>query len=198
MNFDSLPGQWRTTNAEVVSPQLREEALVSLCRTVERTNATVLVRDIIETAAAIAVVPFFGVLALTVPSGISRVGSAIIFFWGMFVVYRLHHTRMSGQAKKNDLSIRGYYEQEARSVARQIAMLRSVLWWYLAPCMVGVNLVFFGQSDSLAASGVYFAVTLLVSAGIWWFNQHIVRKRFLPLQNEITALINELNETSIE
>lgn len=198
MNFDSLPEQWRAGNAEITSPQLREEALVRVCRIVEKTNATILVRDLIETAAAIAVIPFFGIMALALQSPVSRIGSAIIFFWGIFVVYRLHHARMSGRTRNHDLSLLEYYRQEARSVSRQIAMLRSVLWWYLAPCMIGVNLVYFGQSKSLAASGFYFAVTLVGSAGIWWFNQHTVRKRFLPLQSEIAALLNELNETPNE
>lgn len=198
MTFDDLREQWQESNAQATNQQLREEALVRVCRGAERIKAKVLSRDIIETVAAIGAFLFFGIAIFNMPSLMARIGTAIILVWCVQVVWRLHHTRLKGRMTKIDLTVCQYYQREVEDVERQIAMLRNILWWYVLPGFVGVNLVFSGLSASLLVSGVYFVVTLLFCGGVVWLNHRAVRITFLPLRKEINALLDELNETPSE
>ena len=85
-------------------------------------------------------------------------------------------------------------ERETRSIDQQIEMLRSVLWWYLLPAFVGVNLVLIGFSSSLLAPAMYFVAVLVLYTGIWWWNQRAVINDLLPVREKIGALLHELNE----
>jgi len=89
-------------------------------------------------------------------------------------------------------------ERETGSMDQQIEMLRSVLWWYLLPAFVGVNLVFIDLSSSLLAPAMYFVAVLVLYTGIWWWNQRAVINDLLPVREKIGTLLHELNETPDE
>ena len=110
----------------------------------------------------------------------------------------MNSTRMKNRTKDIGLSVREYYEREVRSVDQQIELIRGVLWWYILPGFVGANLVYFGASPSLLASGAYFVATLLFCVGVWWWNQRAVDKDLLPVREEIGALLDGLNEIPSE
>lgn len=198
MTFDDLREQWQESNARSASQRKRELALVSVCRTVEKTNLTILRRDITETVAAVVVIIFFGTAMFSMRSWTAVAGAALIVVWSVFIIYKLNRTHMKNRTKDIDLSVREYFERETRSMDQQIELLRSVLCWYILPGFVGANLVFFGASSSLLASGVYFVATFLLCAGIWWLNQRAVAKDLLPVREEIGAFLDELNETPNE
>ncbi len=198
MTFDDLREQWQESNAQIARQRSRELALVSVCRTVEKTNLTILRRDIIETVAAVVVIFFFGIAMFSLPSWTAVAGAALIVVWAVFIIYKMNRTRMKNRTRDIDLSVREYYEGEAESIDQQIEMLRSVLWWYLLPAFVGVNLVFIGLSSSLLAPAMYFVAVLVLYTYIWWLNQRAVVKDLLPVREKIGALLHELNETPDE
>ena len=198
MTFDDLREQWQESNARIASQRKRELALVSVCRTVEKTNLAILRRDIIETIASVVVIIFFGIAMFSLPSWTAVAGAALIVVWAVFIIYKMNRTRMKNRTRDIDLSVREYYEGEAESIDQQIEMLRSVLWWYLLPAFVGVNLVFIGLSSSLLAPAMYFVAVLVLYTGIWWLNQRAVINDLLPVREKIGALLHELNETPDE
>jgi hypothetical protein len=82
-----------------------------------------------------------------------------------------------------------------REVEVQIRLLRSVLWWYLAPCLIavlaigleGVNLTNQWQRLSLG-----FAIVLLVFAGIYWLNQRCARMDLEPRRQRLQQILDDL------
>ena len=62
--------------------------------------------------------------------------------------------------------MREFCRIELDRLDRQIQLLRSVLWWYIAPCILGVNIMFVGMAGLGIDSLVYFIVTLLFAWGI--------------------------------
>lgn len=79
----------------------------------------------------------------------------------------------------------------------QIRLLRSVLWWYLAPIALSLFLISFDSRmfRRLHFDGRFFlmnAVTLAVFYWIWQLNQRAVRKDLEPRLRELEGTLAEL------
>ena len=172
MNFDQLGPCWRDEN-EKASADERLERFVATSRAVERFTERVFRRDLIETAACLYVIYAFGSMlvdggafagaALPVVSGL---GMVVNILGAVYVIYRLHRTRVSTPRPRLDAPIREYCEEEITRVEKQIALLRSVHLWYLGPFYIGVNLVFLGV-DGLCAE---FWVAAALVTFVYWLN----------------------------
>ncbi len=81
---------------------------------------------------------------------------------------------------------------EIERIENQIELLRTIASWYIAPRIIGANLVFAGSSSSWLATSLYFVCTLLLSWFIYALNQRAVSKEFVPLYEELKSLEKEL------
>jgi hypothetical protein len=68
-----------------------------------------------------------------------------------------------------------------------------VLWWYIAPCIIGVNVMFVGMTGLGAVSLVYGIVTLLFAWGLYALNMRAVAKELVPRRNELASLLRQLD-----
>lgn len=194
MRFDDLAPSWQETNRADATSSRREELIATTCRRVERLWATVLRRDLVETAAAL--------LGLYVVTGmlwrfegfVPRLGAAVVIVSTIFVMFRLHRSRLLRPASKIDASVRDFCRVELDRVNDQIALLRSVAWWYVSPILLGVNLVFAGVAGFGLASLTYLLATLLLGWGIHALNQRAVRKGLIPVREQIESLQRELEQ----
>ena len=83
----------------------------------------------------------------------------------------MHRTRTIQRPASPDAPVREFCRIELGRLDRQIQLLRGVLWWYIAPCVVGVNVMFVGMAGFGAASVVYGLVTLLLAWGLYALNE---------------------------
>ncbi len=196
MTFDDLSQSWQRANGGSVSPEVREQLVASVCRKVERLGATILRRDIIETIAAVAVVFCFSLTIISVESYAAKVGAAIVVVGACYVVYKLHRTRTIRAPSHPDASVREFCKTEMERADRQIHLLRTVLWWYISPFVIGANLVFAGANGFGLASVAYCVCTLLLSWWIYSLNQKAVAKSLVPVRDELSELFRQLNETT--
>ena len=194
MRFDDLPSAWQKENVESLSPEDREATIARVCRRVERIGGTIFRRDLVETIAAIFVIVFFGRAVFTVDSLVSKIGAGFIVLWALYIIWKLHRTRTIQQPAPLDAPVREFCRIELDRLDRQIQLLRSVLWWYIAPAMFGANLVFVGISGLGADSRVYFIFTLLLAWGIYALNMRAVAKELVPARDELASLLSQLEE----
>ncbi len=196
MTLDDLRSPWQATNRESLSPEKREELVARVCRQVERLGATIFRRDAVETIAAVAVIFFFSFVFLRLPNLVAKLGAAVIVLSACYIVYKLHHTRMDRSPSPLDVSVRDFCKIEIERMDRQIHLLQSVLWWYIGPLMIGVNLVQFGIDGVGVGSMVYCVFTLFFG---WWvhvINQKSVVKSLVPMRDELSDLFRELDEAT--
>jgi hypothetical protein len=78
---------------------------------------------------------------------------------------------------------------------RQIQLLRSVLWWYIAPGIIGVNTMFIGLAGFGIGSLAYCVLTLLLAWGIYELNMRAVAKQLVPPRNELASLLSQYGDT---
>ena len=193
MTFDDLQQTWQQSNESAARRPEDANSVLRTVRRVEKSNSKVFRRDWIETIVALLLIYWFGKDLFDFDNALVWTGKLVCVCGMFFIIYKLHSTRWVWRTCRLDLTIREYYELELKRVEKQIQLLRSVVLWYLAPCFVGVNLVFAGLSGSLAASFGYFMFVLLLYWGIYALNQFGVDKHFVPLYEELKAAQHELD-----
>jgi hypothetical protein len=194
MKFDDLASSWQETNRADATSSRREELIATTCRRVERLWATVLRRDLVETAAALLGLYFFTGMLWSFEEIVPRLGVAVVIVSLIFVLFSLHRPRLLRPASKIDASVRDFCQVELDRVNDQIALLKSVAWWYVSPILLGVNLVFAGKVGLGLSSLLYLLATLLLGWGIHALNQRAVRKGLIPIRDQIESLRRELEQ----
>lgn len=196
MKFDDLASSWQETNRADATSSRRDELIATTCRRVERLWATVLRRDLVETAAALFVLYAFTDMLWRFEGFVPRLGAAVVIGSTIRAIYQLHRSRLKQPASKIDASVRDFCQVESDRVNEQIALLKSVAWWYVSPILLGVNLVYAGNVGFDLSSLLYLLATLLIGWGIHALNQRTVRKGFIPIREEIESLQRELDQDS--
>jgi hypothetical protein len=194
MTFDDLRSHWHEISRESVMHEQLEQRIALVCRKTERFEAGIIRRDWIETFAAVFSVVGFGQALLFVKQPIARIGAGIIILAVIFIIYKLHWTRRRDKPAPLDSSIRDFCQIELQRIDRQIRLLRTMLWWYIAPGLIGVNVFFSGvQGINLASIG-YGIATVLFGWFIYVLNQRAVNKSILPQRHELAGLLDDLGE----
>ena len=199
MKFDDLASAWKEQNDRALSPEEREAVIARVCRRVERIGGTVFRRDLVETIAAVFVIIIFGRYLYVAPADhvVSKSGAAILVCWGLFIIYTMHRTRTIQKPASLDAPVREFCRIELGRLDRQIQLLRGVLWWYIGPCIVGVNVMFVGMAGFGAASLVYALVTLLLGWGLYALNMRAVANHLVPPRNELASLLAQLEDAAV-
>jgi hypothetical protein len=80
---------------------------------------------------------------------------------------------------------------------RQIRLLRTVVWWYVAPLTTGLLVFAWGQTggDPLGF-GIQAAIFLAIGAGVVYLNRYAVRCSLQPVRDELARLIEALESTN--
>jgi CubicO group peptidase (beta-lactamase class C family) len=193
MILDELDTEWRAANEAAATTEQREQLIAATRRRVNRLWGQIFRRDVIETIAAAFVIIFFG-RYLLVANHVVRASAWCLVLWALAVVYKMHRTRTVRKPASPDAPVREFCRIELDRLERQIQLLRGVLWWYIAPCVVGVNAFFIGQAGFGIASVVYGIVTLLLAWGIFRANMKSVATELAPRRNELASLLSQLDD----
>lgn len=195
MILDELDTQWRAANEAAATREQREQLIAATRRRLNCLWGSIFRRDMAETIAAVFVVIFLGRYML-VDNHVVRISAWWLVIWAVQVVYKMHRTRTSRRPAPPDAAVREYCRIELDRLDLQIQLLRNVLWWYIAPCMVGVNIFFIGQAGFGIASLFYGIVTLLLAWGIYSLNRRAVVRDLVPRRNELASLLSQLEDAA--
>ena len=133
-------------------------------------------RDLIETIAAVVLIFLFSGAVVSVDSFVAKIGAGFLVLYALFIIYKFHRTRTIQRPAPLDAPVREFCRIELGRLDLQIQLLRGVLWWYIAPAIIGANAVFAGEAGLGTASLVYCIVTLLLAWGIYALNMRAVAK----------------------
>jgi membrane protein implicated in regulation of membrane protease activity len=151
-------------------------------------------RDLLESIAALAVILFFGWTALEAASWWIRGGAFIVIAGTIHIYWRLRRARTRYDDPSSDRPVAEVIRTQRAKVEEQIQLLDNILWWYLAPLVVGALLIIFGDDGWSWATLLQTAVVLTVSAVIYGLNQRGRRCTFEPRREELTRLLKQVGE----
>lgn len=195
MTLDDLDTEWRAANAAAATKQQREQLIAATRHHVNRLWSQIFRRDLTETIAALFVATFFGRYVFATNFVVSM--SALwLVFWALNVVYKMHRTRTIRKPAPPDAPVREFCRIELDRLNRQIQLLRGVLWWYIGPCLIGVNAFFIGHTGLGIASVVYAIATLLLARWLYALNMRAVANELVPRRDELASLLSQLDDAA--
>lgn len=192
MTADPLKQAWQASAQDAALP-----ALPDIRAGADRFHRVIRRRNLIEYAASVLVVGFFGFGAASglIKDPIAQTGAWLIVLGTLFVVWQLHR-RGSAIAPPEAEAARPILVHQRAQLVRQRDALASVGLWYLAPFVPGLMLVMlapaFRHGIGAIHAGAWIAVGVNIAmfAGIWWLNRHGAR-RLQKAIDEIDALTGE-------
>lgn len=192
-NFDRLGEVWRREDGDRPARRPAEDLAATRARAA-RLRWLVRRRDWIETGTALAMVPVFAWMALTIPYAISALGAAIVATACVFIPIRLWTARRG--APDPALPVAQALAAELARIRAQERLLRSVAWWYLTPLGAGVILFVAGAPVPPLVKVAYAVVVIALYAWLLRLNLRAVRRDLQPVARELEGWLAGLNDTS--
>ena len=189
MHDDALKAMWRAQNIGPTPKLSDAEQIAAMQSKMKGLDRTLFWRDLRESIAGLFVMVCFSVYFFVFTAPMARVGSGIVVLSSLVAtVYPIWRKRRVVKAEP-DASLAEMLKGELRKLDVEIALLRSVFWWYIFPLSVGVIVFFGGITGSLSASMIWGVAMMALDAIIYWVNQIACDKRLIPLKRELEALL---------
>lgn len=147
-------------------------------------------RDAREGIAAVVVALFMTPL-LAQGTVLARVGVLVILV-GVAVILTVLLRSQRGVRPDAGWPLVEVLRAERARVDQQIRLLRSILWWYIAPLTAGLTLLTLGVSGVTWFSTAYLVIVALVHWWIYVLNQRAVRNDLLPRREDLARLLLQL------
>lgn len=135
---DDLQALWQSQAVEAAPMHLDE-----IRKRAGRLRGRVRIRNLIEYAAGLIVVPSFVSMAIHAGEPLIRIGAALTAAGALFALWQLH--RRGGARPPGDAEAGALFDVLRGELARQRDALASVWLWYLAPFVPGMALILLGR-----------------------------------------------------
>ena len=137
------------------------------------------------------------VFLLAHSSWVTRGGALLVLAGCVVTLLRLRRARSSQPAASAALPLAVVLRAERERVEAQIRLLRSVLWWYIAPLMAGVVLVMAGMAGLSWITLAYTAAVIVFSTFIYRLNRDALRGVFVPRRDELARLLHAIEDDEL-
>jgi hypothetical protein len=196
LKLEQLQYEWQSHHAKAAGAQPSTLAGETIAKSA-KFHTSLWWRDWIETGAAIFVIVCFGSTLFTDDlSVIAIVGVLIIIASTLGVVWMLHRTRTRYATIPPDQSLLECARLECQRVESQIALMRRVTLWYVAPLSLGAIVFVFGLFEPWWVAAIAAGGFLIVFAIVGWvvhrMNQHCIQETLMPLQQQLMELMQSL------
>ena len=138
-------------------------------------------------------VPFM-IYIFTTPYFAARIGYLIIIGGMLFASWKSIRRRRSIPQPIADAPVMEWLKYDLAKVRQHAEDSRTLLWWYLLPFLIGMNVSTWGMPVELMAKIPISLLAALIAAVTYWLNQRVWRKQWLPMQQELESLLR-LGET---
>jgi len=138
---------------------------------------------------AVVAVPFV-IYIFTTPNFVVRIGYLIIIGGMLFASWKSIRRRRSLPQPIADAPVMEWLRYDLAKVRQHANDSRTLLWWYLLPFLIGMNVSTWGMKVDLLTVKIPMTVLVALIAGVtYWLNQRVWRKQWLPMQQELEALL---------
>jgi hypothetical protein len=199
MSLEDLKREWREEmDRSIPADQLDllVRGIQERCRGMER---IVHGRDLREIVACLVIVAAFAAMwPLYHSSAVALVGVCLIIASAALIIFVLLSARRPAPLRF-DASVLECSRNRLAWLDRQIRLLQSVFWWYVAPLFSGVLLLGWGiYGGSPIPFCLHAAIVLGVGTGIVLLNRWAVRVSLQPVRDDLMRLIETLESADRE
>jgi hypothetical protein len=197
MNFEDVRKSWQSEVTRPESSGELQRLLMDAQRHFGGLERKIYWRDIREILAGVFVAGGFAAgWPIYRSSFVACLGVAIILLSVPIVVYLLISANRPTSTSVTT-SVLEFSRQRLAWIDRQIHLLRTVVWWYVAPLFLGCTLVAWGLTPGRRIQfGILMVLNVFVAIVVIWLNRRAVRKDLMPVRQEMGDLIESLQPTS--
>src|SRR5437660_5369343 len=133
----------------------------------------------------------FIIYIFTTPYFVTRIGYLIIIGGMLFASWKSIRRRRSIPQPIADAPVMEWLKYDLAKVRQHAEDSRTLLLWYLLPFLIGMNVSTWGMKVDLLTVKIPMTVLVVLIAGVtYWLNQRVWRNQWLPMQQELEALLN--------
>jgi hypothetical protein len=193
MTFEEIRKQWQSEVAQPAAVTDPKQLLAGVQRRFGTLERTIFWRDVREfLAGLVGICAFAAFWPIYRTSLVASVGVAIILLSTPMILYKLLAASRSRTTHFTS-SVLDFSRDRLAWLDRQIRLLQTVAWWYVAPLGTGCMLVAWGLTP-----GRWFAFVQVAALNVGvavitvWLNHRSVRINLLPARQELLELIESL------
>lgn len=201
MSQDELSNLWQNQAASSSSLQKEKEGEEMLTMVIERTrkfDRRILLRNVREVVAAFIVSGIFAWFAWRAPSGLEKIGDAIVAASGVWITFYLLRFGSGPKALDPGLNLNAYGQLLRESYDREVRLARSVKYWYLLPMYVGMAVLTLGMGLRLHGAGqsarpavMSIVIVTCGFAFVWILNEVYAVRCLEKLKRELKGMEKE-------
>jgi hypothetical protein len=193
MSLEDLKREWRSEMDSSISSAELNELLDLVQQRCAGTERHVHGRDVREVLAALFVVGAFAAMwPIYRSSPVAVFGVTLIVLGAALIVYVLMSSR-TPTALSFHASVLEFSRNRLAWLDRQIRLLQTVVWWYVAPLSIGCLLLVWGiTGGAWLVFGLQALLVLAVGVGVVLLNQWTVRQYLQPVRDDLVRLIEAL------
>ena len=152
--------------------------------------------ELVEGIAILICIPVFAFYIYFVPFTLSKIASALIVIWLIYVIIRMARIKKYKPSAFTESYLDYLYKTRAY-LKIQINLLKSSLYWYVLPAVIFIFLFLAGAWERPETHNVAILTAILaVCIGYltYYINKRRVRKEFEPRLRKIDELIAVMEE----
>lgn len=144
-------------------------------------------RDRLEELAALAGGSFFLIPFFSHENLFVKIGCILIILFAIEVVIVLRLFRK--EPRTEGFSLSEQFKEELRFFRKQRALSEKIVFWYIAPCFVGLTFFAYGLSANGWMFGIHTAFNVFIAVYIYRLNRKAVKERYNPLIYRLEELL---------
>ena len=206
----------RSTESELINFE-NSKLITDLQGEVDAIKKGIVKRDITEISASVIGMFMFIYLTYEIPFPITKIGCILSVIWFIYLIYKLKKNKNKKEPVDLILPLWEQLEIEKTNMEQEVVLLDTVLYWYVLPPLLA-NIIFilgFGNPIdyhwspsiievfynnnilhllpiTLKSKIAYVIGSIVFNAFVLWVNKRTIRKRCIPILNNITNLQKQL------
>ena len=146
--------------------------------------------DLLGSALYVLVTIPFIIYIFTTPNFVVRIGYLIIIGGMLFASWKSIWRRRSIPQPIADAPVMEWLKYDLAKVRQHAEDSRTLLWWYLLPFLIGMNVSTWGMKVDLLTVKIPMTVLVALIASVtYWLNRQVWHNQWLPMQQELEALL---------
>jgi hypothetical protein len=157
----------------------------------DRVNRKIKFRDIAEQLGILLGAPVFVYFIFTNPYVLSKIASALIVVWGVFVAIRLRVARKHQPGAFTETYLEYLYKTK-EYLRIQKHLLDSIIYWYILPGFLLITLFLMGpigDPEKMPQILKAFSGNVVLAVVIYFLNKRAVTKEIIPRLYKVDELI---------
>lgn len=194
---DELVKLWQSSpNQERIKFE-RSRLMIDVQSSLDRLHKSIRYRDLREIIATVIVIPVFMFYIYVIPFVLTKIASALIVLWGVYVILRLRKVK---KYKPNSLTetYLEYLYKTREYLLKQKHLLDTVLYWFVIPFVVFTLLFFLGFQElphvTFRKTATLCCSSVVLGIVVYFLNKHAARKHILPQLRKVEELIKVMEE----